>query len=196
MINRKELKERALSSLNGKWGTPITAMFMMLVISLVSAVAALVPILGVIIVALVSSTLTMGMTSLFMKVASGEDAKYDEVLSQGKNAIGALLVMFLTGLFTALWTLLLVIPGIIAGFSYTMAPYIFIENPNMGATDILRRSKEMMRGYKFEYFLLQLSFFGWVILCAFTFGIGYLWLFPFMGVTNANFYYKVKENQK
>ena len=100
--------------------------------------------------------------------------------------------MFLMGLFIALWSLLLVIPGIIKAFSYAMTPYILEENPELSANEAIDRSRAMMKGHKFDLFWLYLSFIGWAILCIFTLGIGYLWLIPYMQAAQASFYEDVK----
>ena len=100
--------------------------------------------------------------------------------------------MFLMGLFITLWSLLLIIPGIIKIFSYAMTPYILEENPELSANDAIDRSRAMMKGHKFDLFWLWLSFIGWGILCIFTLGIGLLWLAPYMQTAEAAFYEDVK----
>jgi uncharacterized membrane protein len=99
---------------------------------------------------------------------------------------------FLMGLFIALWSLLLIIPGIIKCFSYAMTPFILEENPELSANDAIDRSRAMMKGHKFDLFWLMLSFIGWYILCFFTLGIGFLWLAPYQETAIAAFYEDVK----
>jgi uncharacterized membrane protein len=91
-----------------------------------------------------------------------------------------------------LWTLLLVIPGIVKAFSYAMTPYILEENPELTSTEAIHRSRMMMRGHKFDLFWLELSFIGWGFLCIFTLGIGFFWLIPYMETSVAAFYEEVK----
>lgn len=98
---------------------------------------------------------------------------------------------FLQGLYVLLWSLLFVIPGIVAGYSYAMTGYILAENPQMTASEAIARSKQMMYGNRFRLFCLQLSFIGWDILCALTLGIGYLWLTPYRQAATAAFYREV-----
>lgn len=100
--------------------------------------------------------------------------------------------MFLMQLFTFLWTLLFIIPGIIKVFSYAMTPYILEENPELSANDAIDRSRAMMKGRKFDLFWLWLSFIGWGLLCIPTLGIGFLWLIPYMQTAEAAFYEDVK----
>ncbi len=98
---------------------------------------------------------------------------------------------FLTGLYTFLWSLLLVIPGIIAALRYSMAPFIMAENPNMTASQAIDASKELMDGHKAELFFLELSFIGWMLLNILTLGIGSLWLNPYMNAAIAAFYRRI-----
>ncbi len=91
----------------------------------------------------------------------------------------AFLTNLLISIFTFFWTLLFFIPGIIASFSYSMTFYILADCPDTDALSAIRKSKEMMRGHKWELFCLYLSFIGWDILAAFSLGIGYLFLAPY-----------------
>ena len=100
--------------------------------------------------------------------------------------------MFLVMLFTFLWSLLFIIPGIVKCFSYSMTPFILEEHPELGANDAIDHSRAMMKGHKFDLFWLLLSFIGWGFLCLFTFGIGYLWLIPYMNTSVSAFYEDVK----
>lgn len=98
---------------------------------------------------------------------------------------------FLQNIYILLWSLLFVIPGIIASFSYAMTDYILAENPEMSASEAISRSKEMMEGNRLRLFCLEFSFIGWSILCAFTMGIGNLWLTPYRQAATAAFYREV-----
>ena len=96
--------------------------------------------------------------------------------------------VLLMGLFTALWTMLFIIPGLIAVYSYSQTIYIMLDHPEMSAMEAIAASKQMMRGHKAEFFVLELSFFGWMLLAGFTFGILLIWLEPYMQISKANFY--------
>jgi len=108
-------------------------------------------------------------------------------------AIPYISIALLTGLFTLLWPLLFIIPGIIDSISYTLVYMIKLDNPEMSTMEVITKSKEMMNGHKMDYFVLVLSFFGWAILGILTLGILYLWLTLYMNVTFANFYNSLKE---
>lgn len=99
-----------------------------------------------------------------------------------------IVVQLLTNLKVALGYILLIVPGVYWSFCYALVPYLLAENPYMTATRAMELSNEMMDGEKWNYFVLRLSFLGWLILCAFTFGIGGFFLEPYMQATYAEFY--------
>ena len=103
----------------------------------------------------------------------------------------ALGLRLMTGLLIFLWTLLLIIPGIIAAYRYALAPYLMAENPDMGIWEAIDRSKALMQGNKARLFWLQLSFIGWRLLSGLTLGVGALWLCPYMNAADAAFYLEV-----
>ena len=106
-----------------------------------------------------------------------------------RNVLG----MFLMGLFTALWTLLFIVPGIIKSYAYAMTPYILNDNPELGPNEARLKSIEMMRGHKGKLFGLDLSFIGWFLLCILSLGIGFIWLTPYVKSSYAAFYLDLKE---
>lgn len=100
----------------------------------------------------------------------------------------AAIAKLLETVYVILWSLLFIIPGIIASYSYAMIPYIQAEHPEMAPGDVLARSKEMMEGNRWRLFCLQFSFIGWDILSSLTLGIGNLWLTPYKQAATAAFY--------
>ena len=94
-------------------------------------------------------------------------------------------------IYVFLWSLLFIIPGIMASFSYAMTDYILADQPELTASEAIERSKEMMYGNRFRLFCLDLSFIGWTILCMFTLGVGNLWLTPYKNAAKAAFYREV-----
>jgi len=97
-------------------------------------------------------------------------------------------------IFTVLWTLLLIIPGIIAAISYSMTFFIMADDDSIDAMAAIDKSKAMMNGYKMKYFRMNLRFLGWSLLCFLTLGIGFLWLIPYMYVSYVKFYDDIKNN--
>ena len=138
--------------------------------------------------------LSLGLANSFLKLLVQGDNAVPENMYQiaTKNYWHKVWGLFLMTLFIFLWSLLLVIPGIVKMFSYSMTPYILEEHPELSANEAIDRSRAMMKGHKFDLFWLILSFIGWMILCLFTFGIGYLWLVPYMETSIGAFYEDVK----
>ena len=101
--------------------------------------------------------------------------------------------LFLRDLFVVLWSILFIIPGIIMSYAYWLVPYIIKDNPELSATQAIKRSKEMMKGYKGKAFLFDLSFIGWALLSALTGGIvGLFWTNPYYYNAKAAFYLDVR----
>lgn len=103
-------------------------------------------------------------------------------------------VYLLAAVYTILWSLLLLIPGIMKSYSYAMATYIIEDNPDVGPEEAIKRSMRMMEGHRMQLFLLELSFLGWAFLCILTLGIGFFWLSPYIETSRAAFYEDVKQN--
>lgn len=103
------------------------------------------------------------------------------------------LAYFMMNLFVFLWSLLLIIPGIIKALAYSQMPFILMDHPEMGWKEALQESQRMMYGHKWEYFVLGLSFILWILLVGVTFGIAILYVGPYMQMTYANYYRTLKE---
>ncbi len=131
---------------------------------------------------------SLGYAKFNLNLVDGQPPRFDDLFSEFHRIWPAFCLKFLMGLFVGLWSLLFVIPGILAAYSYAMAPYILAENPNMTAREAITASKEMMRGNRWRLFCLGFSFIGWAILAALTLGIGTLWLRPYEEVAQAAFY--------
>lgn len=100
--------------------------------------------------------------------------------------------MILSTIYIFLWTLLLIIPGLIKSYSYALTPYILVEHPEMSANEALEESMRLMDGHKFDLFYLQLSFIGWAILSILSLGLGFFWLIPYQMTAQAAFYRDIK----
>lgn len=137
---------------------------------------------------LLGGTIRLGHAKYLLDQHDGRDLKIGTLFSQFHQYGNGLCLSLLTALYTFLWTLLFIIPGIIATLSYSMAPFIQAEHPEYTASETLRASKEMMRGHKWELFCLDLSFIGWAILCIFTLGIGGFFLSAYQSAAYAAFY--------
>ena len=137
---------------------------------------------------IVGGVVELGYSRFLLNLQDEKEAKVGDLFSQFDRFGDGFYLALLRGLFTALWTLLFIIPGIVASYSYAMAGFILAENPGLTAREALRDSKELMRGHKFDLFCLNLSFIGWALLSVLTLGIGTLWLNPYRNAAQAAFY--------
>jgi len=199
-MNRVELKEKAKESLKGKYGDAIALMFIYLGISIVSGL--LIGFMGLddttmelvsnVLGIILSGLFEFGMLSYYVKISRNEEVTYKELFNKTNMFWPYIAISLLTSLFIILWSFLFIIPGIIASISYSLVYYVKLDNPELSASEVISKSKEMMNGHKWDFFVLGLSFIGWSILGLFTLGILYLWLVPYMQVTYANFYNSLK----
>jgi len=189
MMTRAEMKLAAKSQIKGKLGTFFLAYLMLF---LFSFVVGMIPIAGPIITILVSPSLTMGFVLITLMAVNNQDIALADFFNGFNYFVKAFLLCLLTGLFTFLWSLLFIVPGIVKGYAYRMAPYILAENPEMSPLDCITASKNMTNGYKGDLFVLDLSFIGWMLLTAVTFGIAGIYVYPYYMVTYGNFYVDLK----
>lgn len=143
----------------------------------------------------VSHIIEVGGRKFFIKAAEGE-SKMDYLIYgfKGNYYWDIFKAMFWRRLVIFLWTLLLIIPGIVKGYAYCMVPYILADNPNIGTKRAMELSQEMTNGEKFNIFVLDLSFLGWYLLGAFAFGIGILFVRPYDYATHAELYLRLRED--
>lgn len=140
-------------------------------------------------VILLSGALSLGHCKYYIDlVAENRQDEVSVIFSRFDIFLKAMGLNLFMGLFIWLWSLLLIVPGIIASYRYRLAPYLMAENPNLGIREAVNMSKELMDGHKWRLFCLHLSFIGWGILSAMTCGIGDLWLNPYIYAANAAFY--------
>ncbi|MBE7043112.1 MAG: DUF975 family protein [Ruminococcaceae bacterium] len=193
-MNRVELKENAKQQIKGKIGILFAITLIMVLVTFGgSLVLSFIPFVGsVASLIVITAPLTLGYIMVYLKVANGQNVEIGDLFKGYQDLWCAFKTQFFVGLFTGLWSLLFVIPGIIKGISYSMAYYILAENPGMGALEAINRSKAMMEGHKMDYFVLTLSFYGWFLLSYITCGIVGIWAIPYMATTYANFYNKIK----
>ena len=142
---------------------------------------------------LVFNPLIVGCYRFFLQNSRGP-AELNELGAGFRGDWGnVVLVMFLKNLFLALWTMLFIIPGIVKAYAYRMVPYILKEHPELSGTQAITLSRRMMKGHKGDAFVLDLSFIGWILLSALTFGILHLfYVGPYIEATNAELYKAVR----
>ena len=141
----------------------------------------------------ISTILQFGYSSYCLKVANRDGSmSYGDLFSSVRYLLKAIGLTLMISVFVLLWCILLVIPGIIAAYRYSQAIFIMVEDPNKGIMQCIRESKEMMAGHKMEYFILELSFFFWMLLGGVTCGLAYIYVYPYMTVKFANYYNSLK----
>lgn len=203
-----DLKEQALATLKGKWGSFVGLTFIyVLLVSIATGATQFGSIftgssfttLAIImtgsgfLLTLLAIPLQVGYYVAFLN-SSRQDLPADigDLFCVYRNFWHVLGTMLLGTLAIVAGFFLLVVPGIILAFAYAMVPFILHDHPELSATETLQMSREMMKGHKWELFVLYLSFIGWAILCVFTFFIGYLWLAPYMQMTMFKFYEQLR----
>ena len=152
-------------------------------------------VLGILIaiaLAFVGACMSVGLCRFRLDLHDGAGARVETIFwGFGRVFFKALIVHIITSILITLGFLLFIIPGIIAIYRYSMVNYIMAENHNMDIMDILRESGRMMKGNKWRLFCLQFSFIGWSILSTLAFGIGHIWLNPYVGQAETAFYHEV-----
>lgn len=160
--------------------------------AVVGTIATVMAVVGMAISLFVGNAADVGLAHYFIlntdSKPSFADAFYGFKVKYLRN-IGTLL---LVGIKLALWSLLLVVPGIIKSFEYAIIPYILADDPEISSKEAFRKAKEMMMGNKWRLFKLNLSFFGWFVLCVVTCGLGTPFLLPYVSAANAEFYAELK----
>lgn len=211
MKQNQDYKNEALKALNGNWPQALVATIIIILI----ATVLLSPDMGnrtilmtggaPIFPAYLTYSFSFLVILVLFPVAAGFSNSFRVLLETGDNRLTnntfslgfgnwlhVALGMFVMMLYISLWSLLLVIPGIIKAYSYAMTPYILVEHPELSINQAIDLSRKLMKGRKFDYFYLQLSFIGWYILSILTLGIGFLWLTPYIECAEASFYADVK----
>ena len=190
MKTRAELKEMAKQQIKGNIGMLFV---IALIIGAISGAAGAFPPLALVVSIIVTPAFSISIIRVYQELArNGKKPDAKDAFAGFDDFWTGFKAMFLVGLFTFLWSLLFVIPGIIKSFSYSQTMMIVAENKGIGAREAINRSKAMMDGRKMDYFVLGLSFIGWGLLCCITLGIAAIWVGPYMQATMVNFYNDIK----
>lgn len=189
-MTRAELKARAREQLGGgifknAWMVALAACLLIALIQ--TAAGSVLPGIGMI---LVLGPLEYSKRYMFLKQArDGQPMQLGDMFRGFQDDFGGtLLIGFLTGLFTALWSLLFVIPGIVKYYAYSMAYYVKADHPDYNWKACVDESRRLMNGHKWEKFVQDLSFIGWTIVGSLCLGVGTLWVTPYVYATEAQFY--------
>lgn len=194
MMNRAELKAKAKEQIKGKIGILFVITLIIGVLSAAaSALLGMIPVIGSLAaMVIVTPAFTLSLARVYLMVAAGDKPEVTDAFSGFDDFWSAFKVTMLVALYTFLWSLLFVIPGIVKTYSYSMSLYILAENKGKSAKECIAESMEMTDGHKMELFVLSLSFIGWYFLGAITLGIAYIWIVPYMQTTIVNAYNSLK----
>ena len=145
---------------------------------------------------ILGGTVELGYAKFLLKQYDRKQLQFSDLFSQFERFGTGFAQKFLRTLFTVLWSLLFIIPGIVKGLSYAMTPFILEEHPEMTASQAIKASMQLMDGHKMDLFILGLSFIGWSLLACLTMGIGFLFLNPYMNAAYAAFYRDISRKQE
>lgn len=141
---------------------------------------------------LLGCVLSAGWILYHLGVRQGKVMPYDTLFEGFSFAGKIILLNVLMGVFVALWSMLLIVPGIIAAYRYRFALYNLCENPELGVMEALAMSKAQTKGYKLDLFVLDVTFLGWSFLCVLTAGILSIWITPYIQQTNLGYFEAIK----
>ena len=195
MRTNSELRKAAVASLTGKWGSAaILTLLYFVICGVLPNSFGYSPSLQVVslLLLIVLCPMQWGFVVAFLDVSRGKNVDYGTLFEGFKDFVRIFLTMLLQSIYVCLWSLLLVIPGIIKAYSYSMTNYVLRDNPELKYDAAIEKSMQMMEGNKMKLFLLDLSFIGWGILCLLTLGIGCLFLAPYQQTSHAHFYNDLK----
>lgn len=213
-----EYRAMARETLENRWGDGAMMALIILGITIVCAVPSVLgPVLGLSeMSSILFSSSSDGLTTLIslLVVSPLEFAMYNVLLAMARGqqeeytAVGTMFQFFKADwvryVKAIILEMVIIIPvslitlgigGIILSYAYQMVPYLLRDYPEIGAREALRLSRELMKEHKWDLFVLQFTFIGWIILSILTAGIGFLWLMPYMATAQAYFYQDLKDTQ-
>ena len=215
------IRNSAWEALRGKWGRSALAYLVLTAcVSVIVSVLMIVPIvvgliaggtsgggeeavfagmivgyvLGLTVGVLASIPIGIGAMFLWLDVARGGDVVFDTLFEPFRRFFRYLGTYVVTCIYIFLWSLLLYVPGIVKAFAWSQTFFIMRENPGMRGREARRLSAAMMKGHKWHYFLLSLSFIGWILLGMLTFGIALFWIYPYIYTAYGEFHVRVKQD--
>lgn len=193
-MDRIKLKELAKKQITGNIGV---LFLIILIVYLISTVLSLIPAVGGVLSFIISAIFAVQLIVIFLDLTIGikpDVMRLFDVFKNQQLCGNSIILYILITVFTVLWSLLLIVPGVIKSLSYSMAPYILAENDYyMTPSDAIKESMRIMNGHKLDLFVLELSFIGWWLLTALTCGILGIYVLPYHHATLANFYNEIKD---
>lgn len=187
MLTSADYRKRAYSALNGKWGTAALTYFLVMIIMGVCGGLSVI-VVGAILGIVLAGPLQYGLYTQSLKIMRGGMPSVNDLMAAQNRFIDTFLAYIINGLLILAWSLLLIIPGIIKAYSYSMTYFVMSDHPNWDAVAARQESEKLMDGSKMKLFCLHCTFLGWFLLSILTFGILFIWVIPYMNCAVAEFY--------
>ena len=210
MKSSSEYRAMARETLSGQWNEfAVVTLFLLLIASVCQTPTVLGNVIestslklmcscgNLVVSILITMPLEYALYNMFLSLVRKEEKTESYLSELWHNFASHWLKYVLVSLIGSVILILICVPTLTIGvwilaFAYALVPYVVHDNPNMSAIEVLRTSRLMMRGHKWELFKLSLSFIGWILLSIFTLFIGLLWVCPYIGTAMAHFYEDVK----
>ena len=207
MKRAKDFRNAAWKDMKGSWGTLALIYFLYTIIlgalgavnglnALRIVFLSILSIAASVAVLLLSGPFNLGIHISALDVSRKQPVSVGSLFEGFKSFGDSLALHILNAIFTFLWSLLLVIPGIIKAYSYSMGYFILADRPDLSGNQARKRSMYLMKGHKWQLFCLDFSFIGWYLLSLLTLGILAFWVYPYHMTARAEFYNEllVEEN--
>ena len=175
---------------DNKW---LLALLVMLIYSLIISTAS--SLTGGIVSMIITGPMMAGLAKTFLSLSRKGEIRV-ETMFEGfeDDFLQTMLIGLMSGIFTLLWSLLFIIPGIIKSYAYSMAYFIKVDHPEYQWKACLDESQRIMKGHKWDLFCLDLSFIGWILLSYVTCLIGAFWVSPYIQAAHVSFYESIKDD--
>jgi uncharacterized membrane protein len=191
-MDNRDIMGLAKAHLRGNWDITASIFLMYMVIIFVLGV---IPVMGWIAGFLIAGPLLVGLHIIFLSVVRDITISPGQLFEGFYVFTNCLVAYILTVVFISLWSLLLIVPGIIAAFSYSMTYFILADNHQLDGREAIRQSKTMMAGNKWKLSGLVGRFTGWFLLGILSLGIGFIWIGPYFMTSLAIFYEEIRDAQ-
>jgi uncharacterized membrane protein len=191
LTENRELMQQARAALKGKWGLAIAANLIYLALI---GVGQLIPVIKFVSTLIITGPLLLGITAFFLAMSRRQEVALGQIFDGFQRFVDALVTYLWMVLFIFLWSLLFIVPGIMVALSYAMTFFLMSEDPTLKGKEALDKSKALMTNHRWKLFCLGLRFLGWFLVGALTFGIGFLWIIPYLHTSIARFYDDLLEN--
>jgi uncharacterized membrane protein len=205
MENNEKIMDYAWNTMSGKWLKGVGAFAIYFLIFMAICIPgcfvrekSVQECIWNVVSSLLNCVLWFGIIAYFLDVARKVDLSYSRLFTGFRSVkyfFKVAVTIFVQYIFIVLWSLLLIVPGIMKNYSYTMTELVLLDHPEDSPLQAIDESKKMMYGNRWKYFCLQARFWAWMLLCFVTFGIAAFWVMPYFMTAKSKFYMELKENR-